>query len=399
MSARTPASEAVGRRRARTGVAVAAVGLAMFLAGVLVGAGGSRPAEGAAPKPGVLDEAAARIAADAQHPVDRATLERAAIEGMLKALGDRWSAFYTADEYDSFSDALEGRYTGVGLWIRDGEDGTVLVASVQPGSPAAFAGLRAGDQLVSVAGTRVATQTLAQVAAALRGANGSSIVIGFRRAGGTASVTLVRREMPAGDIEIDRLRHDVLRIKISMFSAGVGAQVRAALLDDPAAHSGGVVLDLRDDPGGLVDEAVSVAGAFLDGGTVVSYEQRGVGLRTLVAPLGGDTRTPLVVLVDGGTASAAEIVTGALQDRDRAVVVGSRTYGKGSVQEPTTLSDGSAIELTVGGYLTPSGRAIDGVGIDPDVLVDRTAAPSLAEARALAVLAGLRAALSSTGPG
>ena len=177
------------------------------------------------------------------------------------------------------------------------------------------------------------------------------------------------------------------------FSRGVGDLVARALAADPADHAHGVLLDLRGDPGGLVDEAVKVAGAFLDGGRVVSYQERGAS-HVLDAARGGDTTTPLVVLVDGGTASAAEIVAAALQDRDRAVIVGSRTFGKGSVQEPTTLSDGSAIEFTVGRYLTPSGRSIDGVGIEPDVAVPASAADSVGLARGLDVLRGLAAGVS-----
>jgi len=383
------------RRRPPTWLAVGALAAGTFAAGIAVGASSSTPAQGAAPV-SVLDQAAARIEADAQRPVDTAALERAAVEGMLKALGDRWSAYYSPSQFSSFSDALEGRYTGVGLWIRQGNDGTMLVSSVQTGSPAFRAGLLSGDELTSVGGVPIVNQSVDAVASALRGPSGSTITLGVRRATGTLSVTLTRTALAAGNVVVNRLQHSVLDIRISTFSRGVGQQVRAAMLADPAAHAGGVVLDLREDPGGLVDEAVQVAGAFLDGGPVVSYQQRGVGITTLDAPAHGDITTPLVVLVDGNTASAAEIVTGALQDRGRAVVVGSRTYGKGSVQEPTTLSDGSAIELTIGRYLTPSGRALDGVGIDPDVAVNPSAAPAVAERRALEVLAGLLAELPST---
>ncbi len=168
---------------------------------------------------------------------------------------------------------------------------------------------------------------------------------------------------------------------------------------DPATYAGGVVLDLRGNPGGLLDEAVEVASAFLDGGPVVSYEQRDAPDRVLDALGQGNTTVPVVVLVDGGTASAAEVVAAALQDRNRAVVVGSRTYGKGSVQEPIVLPDGSAIEFTIGRYLTPAGRVIDGRGIEPDVLVDATSTPEVAEQRALEVLRGLTAALPVTDQG
>ncbi|MGZ4611150.1 MAG: S41 family peptidase, partial [Actinomycetes bacterium] len=145
--------------------------------------------------------------------------------------------------------------------------------------------------------------------------------------------------------------------------------------------------------------AVEVASVFLDGGPVVSYERRGKTPRTLDAVEGGDLTTPLVVLVNSSTASAAEVVAAALQDRNRAVVVGSRTYGKGSVQEPSRLSDGSALELTVGRYLTPAGRSLEGVGIDPDVAVPPSAPAEVAERRAIDVLTGLVAALGGTGRG
>jgi carboxyl-terminal processing protease len=153
-----------------------------------------------------------------------------------------------------------------------------------------------------------------------------------------------------------------------------------------------VVLDLRGNPGGLLTEAVEVASQFLDGGAVVSYQRRGEPIVHLDALGHGNTAIPLVVLVDDGTASAAEVVAGALQDRNRAVIVGTHTYGKGSIQEPTTLSDGSAIEFTVGTYLTPSGRKLDGVGIEPDVLVSAKVGSVSTEERALEVLRGLVAA-------
>ena len=389
-------SEVTGARvRARTGTAVVVVGVVMFCGGVLVGASGSRPAEGA-PSASVLDQAEAKIQAGAEKPVDSATLERAAVQGMLDALGDRWSAFYSPREFSSFTQALEGHYTGIGVWVRQSTDGSTLVASVQPTSPAARAGLRPGDVIVSIGGRSVTSESVADVTGQLHGAAGSSVSIAFRRGGDIRTVTVQRQTVQTGDVAVDRLPGGVLRISVAAFSRGVGQTVAQALAEQPADHAHGVLLDLRDDPGGLVDEAVKVAGAFLDGGEVVSYQQRG-STHVLAAASGGDTTTPLVVLVDGGTASAAEIVAAALQDRDRAVIVGSRTFGKGSVQEPTTLSDGSAIEFTVGRYLTPEGRSLDGTGVVPDVTVPSQAADSVALGRGLDVLSGLAAGLSGGG--
>jgi carboxyl-terminal processing protease len=174
-------------------------------------------------------------------------------------------------------------------------------------------------------------------------------------------------------------------IAIDSFVHGTGEQVRGALTR--AGHGNGVLLDLRGNSGGLVAEAVSVAGVFLDGGLVATYDVHGKQQR-LDATGDGDTRTPLVVLVDGGTMSAAEMLAGALQDRGRAVVVGSRTFGKGSVQMPSRLPDGSVAELTVGHYRTPTGRSVDGRGIQPDLEVGDG---QIADIEARTVLSGLGA--------
>jgi carboxyl-terminal processing protease len=341
---------------------------------------------------GVLDEAASRIMADAARPVSRQQLDQAAVEGMLKALGDRWSAYYTQADFSSFQAGLDGRYSGVGVWLRSAQDGQVYVASVQPGSPAAAAGLLAGDRVVAVDGSVVASQSLASVAAALRGKVGSTVPVEVMRDGETLRVVVTRGALASDDVVVTRLKGGVEVVRIAAFTRGVGSAVRKAIASSDQGPTTGVVLDLRANPGGLLTEAVEVASAFLDGGAVVSYEKRGEPVHHLDAVAGGNTSVPLVVLVDDGTASAAEVVAGALQDRNRAVIVGSRTYGKGSIQEPAQLSDGSALELTVGRYLTPSGRSLDGVGIDPDVLVSAKAGSATAEQRALEVLRGLVAA-------
>jgi carboxyl-terminal processing protease len=181
----------------------------------------------------------------------------------------------------------------------------------------------------------------------------------------------------------------VARISIPAFTRGVGRQVRTAVAAAARARSAGVVLDLRGNPGGLLDEAVETASVFLDGGPVVSYTRRAGDTVQLDAVSVGDVRVPLVVLVDGGTASAAEVVAGALQDRGRAVLVGSRTFGKGTVQEPRTLADGSALELTVARYRTPSGRSLEGAGLEPDIEVAAGLDGPVAERRAVEVLTGL----------
>lgn len=390
------------RRALRVAALVAAVAAA-YVGGVVTGVVGSDPAPpGSSPgSQGVIDEAADRIVSKAARPVDRRALERAAVEGMLRALGDRWSSYYGRSEFTSFQDALEGHYSGVGLWLRGTTAGAtgVEVGSVSPGSPAERAGVLTGDVLVSVGGADVADADVPTVTALLRGADQSTVRVGVRRGSATTTVTLTRTTFTTPDVAVERLKGNIMRVSVTAFTRGVGRDVARALEAEPGSEAGGVVLDLRDNPGGLLDEAVAVASVFLDGGPVVSYERRGRKAETLEAYAGGDVATPLVVLVNPSTASAAEVVAAALQDRNRAVVVGTRTYGKGSVQEPSPLSDGSALELTVGRYLTPAGRSLDGVGVEPDVVVPPGEAPETAERRAIDVLTGLVAALGGSGRG
>jgi carboxyl-terminal processing protease len=182
-------------------------------------------------------------------------------------------------------------------------------------------------------------------------------------------------------VTVYKLPDGVTVIKVAAFTKGVGDAVRTAVEQTP--EHAGIVLDLRGNSGGLVTEAVTAASAFLDGGLVATYDVNGAQ-RSLHADPGGETTRPLVALVDGGTMSAAELLTGALQDRGRAVVVGSRTFGKGSIQMPSRLPDGSVAELTVGHYRTPAGHTVDGRGITPDLEVDAEALE-----RAETVLSGL----------
>jgi carboxyl-terminal processing protease len=347
----------------------------------------------------VLDQAEQRISTRAVDPVSTAALERAAVEGMLRALDDRWSAYYAAGDFARFQQVLAGSYTGVGVWVRRASDGSLRVISVQPHSPASKAGLNAGDMLVSVAGRAVGNRSVADVVSDLRGDAGSTVTVQYRREAQLFTATLTRADVPDDDVSANMISPTIERLRVAAFTRGVGRWVRDQVARARTRHLQGLVLDLRDDPGGLLDEAVETASAFLDGGPVVSYEQRDSTPQVLRALGHGDTGIPLVVLVDGGTASAAEIVAAALQDRGRAVLIGSRTFGKGSVQAPSRLSDGSALELTVGHYLTPSGRSLDGVGVEPDVDIAPTAPPGVLEQRAVEVLSGLTADAGSSGRG
>ena len=221
---------------------------------------------------------------------------------------------------------------------------------------------------------------------------------------GEALRTLTLHREPVGPPRVtsSMVAAHVGRIVVPAFDAGTGRAVREHLHRLVAEHATGIVLDLRGDPGGLLSEAVEVASAFLDGGPVVTYTRRDGRPQRLDADGHGNTSTRLVVLVDGGTASAAEVVAGALQDRDRGVLVGARTFGKGSVQEPHVLPDGSRLALTVARYSLPSGRSVEGVGLEPDIDVEGSVTSAGSDdpavRRAVVVLTGLLAAAGS-GPG
>ncbi|MEU6145124.1 S41 family peptidase [Streptomyces sp. NPDC047081] len=328
-------------------------------------------------------KAAEEALADGKSPMEAA--ERA-----VSRSGDRWGAVYSEGEYEEFEEALDGQYTGVGLWARRERDGRIEVTKVASGSPAAAAGIRGGDRLRSIDGAPVDGRPVTEVVSLLRGdatdaAAGTAVQLGLQRGAHAWTETLRRARLSTDSVTVRKLAGGVTVIKIAAFTKGVGDLVRTAVRNAPVGT--GFILDLRGNSGGLVTEAVTTASAFLDGGLVATYDVNGEQ-QALHADAGGDTTRPLVALVDGGTMSAAELLTGALQDRGRAVVVGSRTFGKGSVQMPSRLPGGSVAELTVGHYRTPSGRSVDGQGITPDLPVARADSQAAVQ-RAETVLSGL----------
>ncbi|MFD7318650.1 S41 family peptidase [Streptomyces sp. NPDC059883] len=312
-----------------------------------------------------------------------------AAEEVVSRSGDRWGSVYDKNEYEEFQQALDGSYTGVGLWARRTADGLVEVTRVHPGGPAQRAGIGPGDIIRDIDGRGIRKRPVTEVMALLRGGGkgdgasvvGTTVVLGLERDGHRWTESLRRARLTTESVTVDTIEGGALRITVDAFTKGTGQRVRDAVRAAP--KGAGVLLDLRGNAGGLVAEAVTAASAFLDGGLVATYDIRGEE-RALYADPGGDTGRPVVVLVDGGTMSAAELLTGALQDRGRSVTVGSRTFGKGSVQMPSALPDGSVAELTVGTYRTPAGHGVDGRGVTPDLQVSERA-----QDRARSVLSGL----------
>ena len=363
----------------------------IFAAGFLLGSLFNRDSSTS-----ILDEALNKILDNTATETDKDSLQRAAIEGMLRSLGDKWSQYLPEAQSTSFENAVEGQYSGIGVWLRSDESGLVGIAGVVPTSPAEFANLQEGDLIQSVDGETTQDKSLDTVAKLLSGKPNTTAILSVNRSEEILTFSVKRTELRSNPVQLKKLKNEIVLISISEFTRGTARSMRSALAASGAERSG-VILDLRGNPGGLLVEATDVAGAFLNGGTVVEFFKPGKSPEVFNAIGDGDSKTPLVVLIDRGTASAAEIVAAALQDRNRAVIVGERTFGKAAVQDLTELSNGAAIELTIGYYLTPNGKRLEGKGLDPDILVSPNESKSVAETRALQVLLGLVASSGARG--
>ena len=334
-------------------------------------------------KASLIDQAIARVSSGDPHSPTEILLQRAAIEAVLKATKDRWSNYFPPTSATAFDATLEGRYSGIGIWLRQTTAGTLQISSVQPNSPASRAGIKVSDELVTVDGAAIVNSSVADAIAALRGSPNSSVALGLVRKNLKYSVDIKRASLLTGDVLASQIAPKTLYIQVSAISLHSADDVATALKRYP--HSRGVVLDLRDNPGGVLSEAVAIASEFLSPGPIVSYSRKGDNPQVLNSTNNLADTAPMVVLINGSTASSAEIIAGALQDRNRAVIIGDQSYGKGTVQEITTLSDGSQLEITVGQYRLPSGRAIDQIGITPDLRVSDNGEI----AKAISILAGL----------
>ena len=316
-----------------------------------------------------------RVKHDYVTPVDDHQLLQAAIRGMVASL-DPYSAYLDGDEYDEVKISSSGRYSGVGIELSIEDDQVVVIAPFD-GSPAALAGIRSGDIIVTIDGIPVNTNTLADTIGRMRGAEGTSVKIGIMREGNAEPMlfTLKRSRVDLHSVRAEMLEPGYAYLRISQFSETTGDDLNASM-KDLRKHNGaplkGLVLDLRDNPGGVLEAAVAVADAFLDSGVIVTAKGRTADSKFEMDATPGDVLNgaPIVVLVNGGSASAAEIVAGALKDHGRAELVGHKTYGKGSVQTVMPLSHGGALKLTTSRYFTPSGVSIHEKGILPDVVVD-----------------------------
>ena len=316
-----------------------------------------------------------RVKRDYVEPIDDADLLESAIRGMVSDL-DAHSQYLDAGEYRDIRISTTGSYTGIGIEV-DEVGGNVLIVTPIAGSPAARAGIRSGDQIIAVDGVSIEAAHLQDTIGRLRGQAGSKVIVTVLRDDDAIQYELRRQIIRMASVHKEFLSPSYGYIRISQFSENTARELSRAVDELQDANDGmlqGLVLDLRNNPGGVLDAAVDVADLFLNSGVIVTADGRSMDSRFTRSAHRGDILdgASMVVIVNGGSASASEIVAGALQDHNRALIVGTETFGKGLVQTVVPLSKGRAIKLTTSRYYTPSGDSIHDVGIEPDVYIDDT---------------------------
>jgi carboxyl-terminal processing protease len=332
----------------------------------------------------LLAEVLERVKRDYVDEVDDDRLIEAAIRGMVSNL-DPHSSYLDPEEYEEIRISTSGNYSGVGLEVGAAEGQMVVVSAIE-GSPAAAAGVHSGDVIISIDSMPVDPMNLDDAILRLRGTAGTPVRLTLTRDGGQTPVAmdLVRTRIELKSVRYELVESSYGYVRLSQFSETTAGDMRDAVAEMTRQSGGqlsGLILDLRNNPGGVLDAAVEVSDAFLDEGLIVTADGRVPDARFRMEARPGDIigGKPMAVIVNGGSASASEIVAGALQDNHRAVIVGVTTFGKGSVQTVMPLSDGRAVKLTTSRYFTPSGRSIHNRGIVPDIRIDPVAATASAE--------------------
>ena len=354
---------------------------AVFLIGVLIGSGQSQKVSALSNTMyedlKVLTDVIGYIQKDYVEETKSKDLVYGAIKGMLETL-DPHSAFMPPNMYKETQEETKGRFEGLGIEITM-KDGVLTVVSPIEDTPAYKAGILAGDQILKINGESTKNLTLMDSVKRLRGPRGTKVTITIMREGFTKpkDYTLVRDVIPIRSVRHELLEKHYGYIRISQFQEKTDADFEKAMKTLEEESKGtlkGLILDLRNNPGGLLDQAIKISDRFIDSGLICSVEGRKEEqkMKFYAHPDGNLARYPLVVLVNGGSASGAEIVAGAIQDQGRGILVGTQTFGKGSVQTIIPLKDGSGLRLTTARYYTPSGRSIQAKGIVPDIIVKLT---------------------------
>ncbi len=306
-------------------------------------------------------------------PVDEVKLFYGAMEGMVAGLGDPYSVYFPPVKAKEFAKDLSGEFEGIGAELGLKDNQPIIIAPL-PGSPAEKAGLKAGDKIYSVNKEDILKLTLDEIVGKIRGPEGTVVILTISHDGmeKAQDVSVTRQKIDVPSVSFEMKPGNIAYLRVSYFNDKTSTEFDKAVKQILAKSPKGLVLDLREDPGGYLDTAVEVASEWIAGGVVVKEkysngkvdEYNSSGAHRLV-----DLKT--IVLVDSGSASGSEIVAGALQDYGKATLVGEKTYGKGSVQEFEALPDGSALKITVAKWFTPKDRSIDKEGIMPDVVLDK----------------------------
>ena len=299
--------------------------------------------------------------------LDTGLLSQGAIKGMVEALDDPYTSYLDAETCQLSLSSLEGEIEGIGAQVAVRDEQLIIIAPIAD-SPAAKAGIRAGDIILEIDGRSTLEMSLAEAVLSIRGPEGTTVTLLVLHQGETEPevIEIVRAEIELPSVHFEMM-WDIAYIKITYFSERTGEELSPVLESVTQQAATGIILDLRSNPGGLLDAAIDVAGFFLEEGVVVDVvDNEGRQIAYPVKPSEITTDLPLVVLVDGYSASGSEVLIGALQDHARATIAGTRTYGKGSVNILSQLKDGSGLYITTARWLTPEGRLIEGEGLYPD---------------------------------
>jgi len=307
--------------------------------------------------------------------IDSQELIQGAIEGLIEALGDPYTTYLDPETSDLAWSAFEGSFEGIGAVVAM-EDGELTVISPIAGTPAERQGIRAGDRILEIDGETTSGMSLTEAVLKIRGPGGTAVTLLILHQGETdpVEIEVIREEIDLDTVYLEMLPGGIAHIQITYFSLRTDKEVSSVLSDALSRGATAIVLDLRGNPGGLLDTVVDMADEFLDGGTILyQADDEGNVVAEWKASSGGlADDLPLAVLVDGGSASGSEVLAGALQDHGRGPLIGTKTYGKGSVQIIHELSDGSALYVTSARWLTPNGHLIEGLGLTPDFEVPIT---------------------------
>jgi len=294
-----------------------------------------------------------------------------AVEGMIKVLDDPYSKYLNKKHFKMVEEEAEGNYEGVGIMLGM-EDSKLTVISPIKNTPAEKAGIKTNDVIVEIDDQTTKDMTINQAVKLIRGKVGTTVVLTIEREGEAKPLEfkLERAKINIPNVTSEIVDGDIGYIRLHYFSRGAGEDIKKAVKDLKDQGAKGIIFDLRNNPGGLLDESIDVASAFVESGVIVKIKERKGNEKAHYAKGGADANIPLVVLVNKGSASASEIVAGAIQDTGRGVIVGETTFGKGSVQEVRRLSDGSGLLVTVAKYFTPKGRSIHKKGVKPDEVIE-----------------------------